>query len=135
MVSFNPIDAVASVVGKVLDKIPDGNLRKEIEKELNEQLFSVVNQQNAGQTELNKIDANSDSFFRAGWRPAMGWVCVLGLCYTYLFQPILATAAVMWFPALVVPAVNVDALMYLIMALLGLGGLRTYEKIAPTVRK
>lgn len=135
MVSFNPIDAIAGVVGKVLDKIPDGNLRKEIEKELNEQLFSVVNQQNQGQTELNKIDANSNSFFRAGWRPAMGWVCVLGLCYTYLFQPILATAAVMWFPALVVPAVNVDALMYLIMALLGLGGLRTYEKIAPTGRK
>lgn len=132
MLSFNPIEAVSNVIGKVLDKIPDGNLRNQIKAELEGQILAIISKQDEGQVELNKIDANSNSFFRAGWRPAIGWVCVLGLTYSFLLQPLLGAAAVMWYPAMVIPAVDSGALMALVMALLGLGGLRTYEKITPT---
>lgn len=80
-----------------------------------------------GQMEVNKVEAGTDAF-RGGWRPATGWTCVIGLGYTYLFQPIAA-----WFSLnhgwQVPPAVDVFDLLILLGGLLGLGGMRTFERI------
>lgn len=81
------------------------------------------------QADVNKAEAQTDAF-RGGWRPACGWVCAFGLAYTFLLRPLLPWIAGLFganVPAL--PAIDIDALMALLMGMLGLGGLRTFERI------
>jgi roadblock/LC7 domain-containing protein len=82
-----------------------------------------------GQMDINKAEAATD-LFRGGWRPATGWACVAGLVYQFLVMPILpwllAVAGVSVPP---LPAIDNDTLMVLLTGMLGLGGLRTFEKV------
>lgn len=82
-----------------------------------------------GQMEINKAEASAD-LFRGGWRPAVGWTCVAGLSYQFLVMPLLpwlVTVAGGHVPPL--PAIDNDTLMVLLTGMLGLGGLRTFEKV------
>lgn len=82
-----------------------------------------------GQMEINKAEAATD-MFRGGWRPATGWTCVAGLIYQFLLVPLLpwiVTVAGGTVPEL--PAIDNDTLMVLLTGMLGLGGLRTFEKV------
>ena len=82
-----------------------------------------------GQMEVNKVEASTD-LFRGGWRPATGWACVLGLGYQFLVQPILPWVVNLFGVAVTpLPEIDSDALMVLLTGMLGLGGLRTYERI------
>lgn len=82
-----------------------------------------------GQIEVNKAEATTD-MFRGGWRPAVGWVCVVGLAYQFILQPVLP-----WLVALFgaqvppLPAIDNESLMVLLTGMLGLGGLRTFERV------
>lgn len=82
-----------------------------------------------GQMEINKAEATTD-MFRGGWRPAVGWTCVFGLVYQFLLQPLLP-----WFVAVLggtvppLPAIDNETLMVLLTGMLGLGGLRTFERV------
>lgn len=82
-----------------------------------------------GQMEVNKAEATTD-LFRGGWRPAVGWLCASGLGYQFLIQPLLpwiVTACGGHVPPL--PSIDNDALMVLLTGMLGLGGMRTVERI------
>lgn len=82
-----------------------------------------------GQLEVNKAEAQTD-LFRGGWRPATGWVCVVGLAYQFILQPVLPWVVGLFghtVPPL--PAIDNDTLMVLLTGMLGLGGLRTVERI------
>lgn len=82
-----------------------------------------------GQLEVNEAEATTD-LFRGGWRPAVGWVCVVGLAYQFILQPVLP-----WLVALFgaqvppLPAIDNESLMVLLTGMLGLGGLRTLERV------
>ena len=76
------------------------------------------------QVELNKIEAQHRSRFVAGWRPAIGWVCAIGLLFPFIINPILQ-----WFTDKPGPQLPLDALLELVLAMLGLGALRTIEKL------
>ena len=82
-----------------------------------------------GQLEVNKTEASTDAF-RGGWRPFCGWVCGLGLAYTFLLRPLLP-----WFVQVAggsvpdLPGIDTDTLMVLLTGMLGLGGLRTFERV------
>lgn len=81
-----------------------------------------------GQLEVNKIEAAAPDAFRGGWRPAVGWVCVIGLLYTYLAQPLLSWASGIWgVPA--PPALDMGDLLILLGGMLGFGGMRMFEKL------
>lgn len=89
-----------------------------------------------GQIDINKADAASQDPFQRRWRPAAGWVCVVGLAYTFLFQPLfpwllkvafLVAGSAAQIPDL--PAIEIDYLLSLLGALLGLGGLRSIERV------
>lgn len=82
-----------------------------------------------GQLEVNKAEAASGSVFKGGWRPAIGWVCASAFAYHFVLQPVIlfvALAAGLDMPPL--PEFDMASLMTVMMGMLGLGGLRTYEK-------
>jgi len=75
------------------------------------------------QVELTKIEAGHRSVFVAGWRPALGWVCALGLAYAFLIHPTIS-----FFYDGPMPELPTDIMFELVVAMLGLAGLRTAEK-------
>ena len=90
----------------------------------------IVQQQGAlAQTEINKIEAAHDSIVVAGWRPALGWVCVAAFAYQFLIYELLTWGMAIWVPE-ITPPPNIDSedLFELILAMLGVVGYRTYEK-------
>jgi len=79
---------------------------------------------NTTQQELQKLDAVSRRGFQANWRPFIGWVCGVGVAVAFIVNPIL-----IWATGTPGPEMTMSELMPLLMALLGLGGLRTVEKM------
>ena len=91
---------------------------KEIDPEKALELIKVQN-------EVNKIEAQHRSIFVAGWRPFIGWVCGLALLYNFILRDIIAWIS----PNIMPPALHMEHLLTVLMGMLGLGGLRTYEKL------
>lgn len=110
-----PIEAV----GNVIDKLFTSDEEKLDKKIILERL---AQQPSMAQTEINKIEAQHRSIFVAGWRPFIGWCCGLGILYDYLIRPI---AAGFNFH---MSTINSAELHTLVIALLGMGALRTVEK-------
>lgn len=82
-----------------------------------------------GQMAINQVEAAQD-WYRGGWRPSAGWVCVAGLAYQFIAQPLLPwLAALKGWTVPPLPAIDNDTLMALLMGMLGLGGMRTFERV------
>lgn len=81
-----------------------------------------------GQIEINKIEAASSSLFVAGWRPFIGWICGVALAYAFIIQPFIIWGVRAYGLDIVPPTLDVGQLMSLVFAMLGMAGLRTYEK-------
>lgn len=116
-------------VGKtLLDRfIPDPEKKREAEMELVKMAADGELKQVIAQLEINAREATHASVFVAGWRPAFGWCGALGFVYATIAQPLLAWgAAVKGWPT--PPALNLDLLWVVVTGLLGIGGLRTFEK-------
>jgi len=115
------VAAPINAVGNVLD-----NLFTSDEERLDKGIIMERLRQQPGmaQVELNKVEASHRSVFVAGWRPAIGWVCALGLFNTFLINPWLQ-----WFTSKAGPELPQDIMLELVIALLGLGALRTVEKM------
>ena len=124
MADLTGIGAVADLAAVAINKIwPDKS-----DQERAQLAAAVALVQ--GQLEVNRAEAASSSLFTAGWRPAVGWVCGSALAYTYLAYPMLVWAGAIWAPGLVPPKLGNDGMLYeLLLGMLGLGGLRTVEKI------
>ena len=80
------------------------------------------------QTEVNKVEAASPDLFKSGWRPAAGWVCVLGLLYQFLLQPLLAWGSTIQGYA-APPVLQLGDLYGLLFGMLGLGAYRSVERV------
>jgi hypothetical protein len=81
-----------------------------------------------GQIEANTAQAKHPSLFVAGARPAIMWICALGLLYQFFIMPIAEWATAIWMPEITLPSLATGELMTLTLSLLGLGGMRSYEK-------
>lgn len=77
------------------------------------------------QSEINKMEAQHRSIFVAGWRPFIGWICGLALAYNFIIRDVIAWVS----PDIMPPAIQMDQLITILLGMLGLGGLRTFEKI------
>ena len=75
------------------------------------------------QGEVTKIESQSTSLFVAGWRPSIGWICSIGLGLHFIIFPLLE-----WVTDVTPPHIETGALISLVLALLGIGGMRSYEK-------
>jgi len=119
-----PIAQILNIGSQLIDKlIPDPAAQDAARLELLKLQQSGELAAMTAQTEINKAEASNPSVFVSGWRPAIGWVCALAMGYQYLARPLM----VAFMPALAFPGLD-DNLWQLIMGMLGLGGLRTFEK-------
>lgn len=127
--SFDPITAGLDVLGKVIDRVlPDKAASDKAKAELLTMQTQGELNQLMGQLEINKTEAAHPSIFVSGWRPASGWISVIGLAYTFILQPLLSwLSTIVSIP--VPPAIDVDTLLLLLGSLLGVGTLRTVDKI------
>ena len=124
-------------LSKLLDKlIPDPLARENAKLELMKaenaealQELQLAAQGDAAQASINQVEAASPDLFVAGWRPFIGWVCGVAFAYHFILQPLLAFAIANAGGEVKLPAFNMDELSTVLMGMLGLGGLRTIEKI------
>ena len=80
------------------------------------------------QIEVNKEEAKSRSWWIAGWRPACGWICTLAMGYHFIIQPLLIFFLAIFGLKMDIPSFDMDTLMTVLLGMLGLGGLRSFEK-------
>lgn len=118
-------EAVVGVVDNVLDKFVED---KDLRAKLNHELKTQVQQANMAQIEVNKVQASHPSIFVAGARPAIMWICALGLGWQFILAPISSWIIITWYPTVTLPMLETGELTSLVLALLGLGGMRTAEK-------
>lgn len=123
------IPLLAPLIEKLIAHIPDPLAREKARAEAEITLLSLLGQQQQGQVEINKIEAANANLFVAGWRPFIGWVCGTALAYTYIVAPFWAWWLTIYYPTTPLPTLPSDHLFELVLAMLGLGGLRTFEKI------
>ncbi|AKH37330.1 MULTISPECIES: 3TM-type holin [Nitrosomonas] len=122
--------AITPIINKVLDLIPNENERARAREQLEGDLQKAINQAAADQREINKIEAASSSVFVAGWRPALGWCCVFGCFWAFIGQPfMLWIVQAFELPFKTLPDIHTDYLLELVLAMLGLSGVRMVEKI------
>lgn len=135
--------SIAAALGLGQDATPEqtaaalGNLTGEqlvalraLEVELAKANIAADSERDRGQVELLKIDGQSNGLFQKGWRPGAGWICVFGLAYTFFLRPllpwVLKVCGVEGVPNL--PAIDTMELFVLLGGMLGLGGMRSFER-------
>lgn len=124
------IDTIIEVGAKILDRvIPDTNARESAKAELIKAAQSNDFQLAMGQLEINKVEASNASLFVSGWRPFVGWTCGTSFALHFVIFPILNFLIVGLGYKEIVISFDMTTLMTTLGGLLGIGGLRTYEKI------
>jgi hypothetical protein len=133
---MDPITALLSIGNTIIQKIfPDPAQAAQA------QLALLKMQQDgelaaiSGQMEINKVEAGSSSVFVAGWRPFCGWVCGLGLAYVSILEPILRLTATLVGYTGEFPVIDTTLTMQVLLGMLGMGGLRTLDKIKGVAAK
>ena len=81
-----------------------------------------------GQLDVNKVEAAHKNLFVAGWRPAVGWVCCLGMAGNFLIIPLANFALALSSSPITIPLIETSEMMPVLMGMLGLGAMRTVEK-------
>ena len=120
------ITPVANLLGKF---IPDETERLKLAHEIATLTQKQAHEIAIAQIEVNKVEAASSSLFKSGWRPAIGWVCGTAFAYHFVLQPLLIfVMTYAGHPIPPLPEFDMASLMTVLGGLLGLGGLRTFEK-------
>jgi len=124
------ISSVLPVAGEVIDRlVPDKNAAAKAKVEMEKALVDAEAAGVLGQLEINKVEAAHRSIFVAGWRPFIGWCCGAALAYHFVLQPIIVFGLALTetaTPAL--PEFDMESLMTVLLGILGLGGMRSFEK-------
>lgn len=123
--AFGIDDAIAAGL-KLIDKfVPDPAAKAKAESELRDSLKGWDD----NQARINEKEAENASVFVSGWRPAIGWVCAFAVAYTYVLVPVGMWVSFVIGKPMPKPPVLDGNLWELMFAMLGLGGLRTFEKL------
>lgn len=129
--------ALIPAISALLDKIiPDPDMREKAKLELLKESRAADLEElrlalsaDQMQADINKQEATSENLFVAGWRPFIGWVCGVAFAYHFILQPLLAFAIANAGGSVQLPIFDMQALSTVLMGMLGLGGLRTIEKV------
>lgn len=132
-----PLDGLFQFGGKLLDKFfpdPQEKAKAMLELEKMKQngelaLLTSETELAKAQTEINKIEAASQDKFASRWRPFIGWVCGVAFAYHFVLQPLLAFIFAAAGHNVELPKFDMDALSTVLLGMLGLGTMRSFEKI------
>jgi hypothetical protein len=125
-----PVLSILEIGAKLLDKvIPDKDARERAQAELIKAAQDQDFQLALAQIKVNEEEAKSDSLFKSGWRPSIGWTCSVAFILHFVAFPIINFVIVGLGYKEVVISFDMTTLMTVLGGLLGIGGLRTYEKI------
>jgi hypothetical protein len=117
------VGGVAELINTAINKIwPD---RSEADKQQLAAAVMVVQ----GQLDINKVEAAHPSVFVSGWRPFIGWVCGAACAWNWMGLPMVKLALLIWGHPIDLAPANLTEMMPVLLGLLGLGSLRTLEKI------
>ena len=123
------LPSLLPVVGDVLDRFfPNKEEKERAAREIEAKLAEHLAKIDIAQLEVNKQEAAHRSMFVAGWRPFVGWTCGLALFYTYVAQPMAMFVMAQTGDLVQLPHLDLSTMMPVLLGMLGLGGLRTYEK-------
>lgn len=114
------------IVGKLIDKVTDNVDRFTLDKEEKAKLITEINK---AQLEVNKVEAGHTSKFVSGWRPFTGWICATAMAYHFILQPLLTFALYTFGNEIVLPTFDMTTLTTVLLGMLGLGGMRSFEKV------
>ena len=115
-----------NVVAGIIDKVAGHVDKFTLDKEEKAQLIQEINK---AQIEVNKVEAGSTNLFVSGWRPFVGWTCGVALCYHFVLQPLLVFVLSAIGKPVDLPVFDMNSLMTILLGLLGLGGMRSFEKV------
>lgn len=126
------------IIGDIISTV--GNLAGKFIKDKDQlaafehEMAMSMHNSDLAQIAVNAEEAKSPSIFVSGWRPAVGWVAVIGLAFNFIALPIGNWACAIWLPDVELPQLEIDELMTLLYGLLGMGALRSYDKKQGTAR-
>ena len=120
------LPGVTDIIGRFLPE--DKEARAKAEREIEQQLSTHLARIDIAQLEVNKEEAKSRNVFIAWWRPFIGWTCWLALCWTYILQPVAQFVLAQTGHLIDLPGLDMSTMMPVLLGMLGLGGLRTWEK-------
>ena len=124
------IPSLLPVLTEVLDRVvPDQAAAAKAKLEMEAKLLEAVTTQAGQQAAINQAEAGHRSIFVAGWRPFIGWVCGAGLAWAFVVAPMLAWLLPAAGVVAALPALQMEYLLELVVAMLGLGALRSFEKM------
>lgn len=133
---LNLISSLVTPVTGILDKfIEDKDQKAALAHEIATLADKQANEQAVAQIELNKVEAAHKSMFVAGWRPAVGWVCALAMLLNFILIPFINLGLDFAGLDLQLDLIDMETMMPVLFGMLGLGGMRTAEKLKGVQRE
>ena len=123
------IDRLIGPVTSLLDKfVEDKDQKAKLAHEVATMAQRHAQELAKAQLEVNKVEAQHRSLFVSGWRPAVGWCCVFGMMGNFMVIPFANFVLALLEIDVTVPLIDTATMMPVLMGMLGLGAMRTYEK-------
>jgi hypothetical protein len=128
VIDMSLVASLIEPVTSLLDKfIEDKDQKNALAHEIATMSQKYAQESALAQIAVNKTEA-AGNWFQSGWRPATGWVCVLGMAGNFLIIPCANFVLALLESTIVVPLIPLDTMLPVLLGMLGLGGLRTFEK-------
>jgi len=125
---------IGPAVDKLLNLIPDKNAQIKHRAEIEKTILEAANAAALAQIKVNEVEAQHSSIFVAGWRPFIGWVCGAGLAWAFVGHPLFAWIVALTGADITPPTLQTEAMISLVMAMLGMAGWRSLDKIQGVAR-
>jgi hypothetical protein len=128
---MNPlVSLVGTLAGPVIERFfPDKTKAQEFAQQLQLRLLDSDVQQAVAQLEVNKVEAGSADPFVSRWRPFIGWVCGSAFAWNFVLNPAVVTISALLGNPIVIAPLDMGEMMPVLIGMLGLGGMRTFEKV------
>lgn len=130
LLSGGLLNGISTLINTIKGKSPEDAMKMaELAAKYQSDILAADVAALQGQTDVNKIEAGSQSTFVAGWRPFIGWVCGISFAVNFAFGPIGTWIAALSNHPIAFPVLNMSDMLPVLLGMLGLGGMRSWEKV------